>query len=156
MTPMRWPGSERKWMSGLACTLWHCQLLIQLGSITVGVKLDNEAATAADCLVWCIAFCVICPAFASQFEQKKPSSAPPMCHTLQTWTSSGWFTQDKIQSKKIELSICTNMCSTMAPHLANGSANGKKKSQSHVDPGMCHMCLQLGIRGTPGSHADGG
>jgi len=65
--------------------------------------------------------------------------------TLQTQASNGWFAQDKIQSNKMESSICTaDVHSTMAPHLANRSANGKKKSQSHVDPGMHHMCLQLG------------
>ena len=33
----------------------------------------------------------------------------------------------------------------MAPYVASRSTNKKKKSQSYVDPGMCHICLQLGI-----------
>ena len=110
---MRWPGSQRKWMSRLACTLWHCQLFVHQGSIIVGVKWDDEDVVATDHLVWCVAFCAKCPAFASQCKQKKPSSAPPMCHTLQMshaadtqQTSNGWFTQDKIQSNETQLSIC--------------------------------------------------
>jgi len=49
----------------------------------VGVKSDNKAVTATDYLVWCMAFCVNCPVFASQCEQKKPLSAPPMCYMLE-------------------------------------------------------------------------
>jgi len=67
------------------------------------------------------------------------------CYTLQTQASNGWFTQDKIQSNKIELSIWTNACSTMAPYLAKRTTNDNKKSQSYVGNGVHYMCLQLGI-----------
>jgi len=67
----------------LACTLWHCQRFPEQGSIAVGVNSDDEAVVASDHLAWCMTFCIVCPAFASQQEQKKPSSAPPMCHTLE-------------------------------------------------------------------------
>jgi len=117
----------------------------------VGVKLDNEAVIDADYLVWCMVFCVNCPAFASQYKQKKPSSAPPMCYTLEiircimlhaadigiqrlAHTKQNPVKQDRI------IHLHSNIYSTMAPYVANRSANRKKKSRSYVDPATQTEC----------------
>lgn len=118
----------------------------------MGIKLDNEAVIATDYLVWCMTFCVNCLAFASQYKQKKPSSAPPMCYTLEitrcimlhaadigiqrlAHTRQNPVKQDRI------IHLHSNIHSTMAPYVANRSTNRKKKSQSHVDTGMYYMCV---------------
>jgi len=118
----------------------------------VGVKLDNEAVIDTDHLVWCMVFCVNCPAFASQYKQKKPSSAPLMRHTLEITRCIMLHTADiDIQRlahtrqnpvKKDRIThLHSNIYTTMAPYLVNRSTNRRKKSQSYVDPGMHYMCL---------------
>jgi len=52
--------------------------------------------------------------------------------------------QNPVKQDKI-VHLRSDMCSTMAPCAADRSTDRKKKSQSHVDPGVHHMCLQLGI-----------
>jgi len=118
----------------------------------VGIKLDNEAVIDTDCLVWCMVFCMNCPAFASQYEQKKPSSAPPMCCTLEITRCTMLHAadigiqrlvhkrQNPVKQDRI-IHLHSNMYSTMAPYVANRSTNRKKKSQSYVGPGMYYMCL---------------
>jgi len=115
----------------------------------VGVILDNEAVIATDYLVWCMAFCMNSPAFASQYEQKKPSSAPTMCYTLEITRcvlvmlhAAGIGIQRLVRTRQNPVKqdriihLHSNMYSTMAPYLANRSTNRRKKSQSYVDPGM--------------------
>jgi len=118
----------------------------------VGVKLDNEAVIATEYLVWCMVFCMFCPAFASQYEQKKPLSAPPMCYTLEITRCVMFYTadigiqrlvhtrQNPVKQDRI-IHVHSNTHSTIAPYVANRSTNRKKKSQFYVDTGVYYMCL---------------
>jgi len=109
----------------------------------VGVKLDNEAVVSSDYLVWCMAFCVVCPAFASQQEQKNPLLAPPMCCTLEMLHAADiagiqrlvHTRQNPVKQDRI-IQLHSNTHSTMAPCVANRSTNRSKKSRSYVVPGM--------------------